>query len=349
MLLAWFSATLIEKPFGNSGLWPSARPRTVFASLAIVSLVFAGSLNLGIEHSKQVIATDAAAAAKAANEANRCFGAAARAPGEKPCENPKLTGIYPSLAAAAEDRGIDPKVCGVMVRADSKPKVCHLGAKDSKVRIAAIGESHIGHYVGGLEDLAKKNHWALDIIWKAACPFSDAARDQDALLMRTCASWVGQAQKLLIDGNYDLVITSQKSGVEWAAQSGKSKQQTAIDGLVSVWRPIIDAGTPILAIKDNPRPRIDVMSCLSVKGYQKCAADRKKSFPFDPQVAAVAKSASPLVTLVEFDDVYCDASVCPPVIGHVVVYRDDNHLTNTFTRTLAAYIEPSIVAALKQG
>ncbi|MEY4349190.1 MAG: hypothetical protein RL719_487, partial [Actinomycetota bacterium] len=87
----------------------------------------------------------------------------------------------------------------------------------------------------------------------------------------------------------------------------------------------------------------------SVKGYEKCGADRMVSFLFDPQVEAVAKSASPLVTLVQFDDVYCDASVCPPVIGHVVVYRDDNHLTNTFTRTLAPYLEPSIIAALKRG
>ena len=349
LILAWFSAELIEKPFGNAGRWPNIRARSIFASLAIVSLAFAGTLAVAIEHSKQVIAQDAAAADKAANEANRCFGAAARAPGEQPCENSKLTGIYPSLAAAAEDRGIDPKVCGVMVRADSKPKVCHLGVKSSTVRIAAIGESHIGHYVGGLEDLAKKNGWALDIIWKAACPFSNAARDQDALLMRTCASWVGQAQKLLIDGNYDLVITSQKSGVEWAAQAGKSQQQTAVDGLVSVWQPIIDAGTPILAIKDNPRPRLDVMSCLSVKGVDKCDADRNSAFPFDPQVEAVQKIASQRVNIAAFDDLYCTATTCPPVIGHVVVYRDDNHLTNTFTRTLSAFIEPYVLAAIKQG
>ncbi|MEY4349039.1 MAG: hypothetical protein RL719_336, partial [Actinomycetota bacterium] len=301
IVLAWFSATLIEKPFGNFGRWPNVRPRTVFASLAIISLVFAGSLSVGVEHSKQVIAQDAAAAAKAANEANRCFGAAARAPGQQPCENSKLKGMFPSLAAAAEDRGIDPKVCGVMVRADSKPKVCHLGVKDSSIRIAAIGESHIGHYVGGLEDLAKKNHWALDIIWKAACPFSNAARHQDAEMMTACASWVGQAQKLLIAGNYDLVITSQKSGVEWVTQGSKTQKQTAVDGLVSVWNPIVAAGIPVMALKDNPRPRIDVMSCLSVKGYEKCGADRMVSFLFDPQVEAVAKSASPLVTLVQFD------------------------------------------------
>ena len=349
LLLAWFSAELIEKPFGNSGRWPNIRPRRVFVTLAIFSLVITSSLAGAIEYSKQVIATDAAAAEKAANEVNRCFGAAARAPRELPCENSKLTGIYPSLAAAAADRGIDPKVCGVMVRADSKPKVCHLGTKNSEVRIAAIGESHIGHYVGGLEDLAKKNYWALDIIWKAACPFSNAARDQDALLMRTCASWVGQAQNLLINGNYDLVITSQKSGVEWAVQAGKSKEQTAIDGLVSVWQPIIDAGTPILAIKDNPRPRADVMSCLSVKGVDKCDSKRSVSFKFDPQVQAVQRIASPLVTLAKFDDVYCTSTSCPPVIGHVVVYRDDNHLTNTFTRTLANYIEPYVLAAVKQG
>jgi hypothetical protein len=52
------------------------------------------------------------------------------------------------------------------------------------------------------------------------------------------------------------------------------------------------------------------------------------------------------VTLINFDDVFCDAENCFPVIGNVIVFRGDNHLTNTFTKTLAPYIEPYLLNAL---
>ena len=51
--------------------------------------------------------------------------------------------------------------------------------------------------------------------------------------------------------------------------------------------------------------------------------------------------------LLNFDDIFCDELNCLPVIGHAVVYRDDNHLTDTFARTLAPYIEQEINKLLK--
>jgi hypothetical protein len=35
---------------------------------------------------------------------------------------------------------------------------------------------------------------------------------------------------------------------------------------------------------------------------------------------------------------YCDASTCPVVIGGVNVYRDNNHVTVTYAKTLAPYL-----------
>jgi hypothetical protein len=36
------------------------------------------------------------------------------------------------------------------------------------------------------------------------------------------------------------------------------------------------------------------------------------------------------------------------VIGNVVVYRDENHLTSTFARTLAGFLKPEIEAMLSK-
>jgi hypothetical protein len=34
----------------------------------------------------------------------------------------------------------------------------------------------------------------------------------------------------------------------------------------------------------------------------------------------------------------CDARWCRPVIGGALVYKDDNHLTEVFARTLGPYL-----------
>jgi hypothetical protein len=50
--------------------------------------------------------------------------------------------------------------------------------------------------------------------------------------------------------------------------------------------------------------------------------------------------------MVDVTSFYCTAAVCPPVIGHVLVYKDRTHITATFADTLAPYIERQVLAAL---
>ena len=50
--------------------------------------------------------------------------------------------------------------------------------------------------------------------------------------------------------------------------------------------------------------------------------------------------------VVDLTRYYCTATVCPAVIGGVVVHRDPTHLTNTFAKTLAPYYGAAIAAAL---
>jgi hypothetical protein len=152
-------------------------------------------------------------------------------------------------------------------------------------------------------------------------------------------------KKIISEKKYDLVITSQKNGVEWIT-SGKPQEETAIEGLEEAWSTVISQGIPVLAIKDSPMPIPKVIRCLEIKTPKECTLSRSEAFLFDPQIQAVERLNSELVSLVEFDDVYCDKSNCFSVIGNAIVYRDANHLTSTFTRTLARFLSPSIQSAL---
>ena len=67
---------------------------------------------------------------------------------------------------------------------------------------------------------------------------------------------------------------------------------------------------------------------------------------FDAQVEASRQVDSKLMTLVNLDKFFCAKGNCKPIVGNVLVYREGNHLTNTFTVTLSPFIEPYILAAL---
>lgn len=66
--------------------------------------------------------------------------------------------------------------------------------------------------------------------------------------------------------------------------------------------------------------------------------------PADPMAPAI--KGLPGVFFADYTDAYCSASSCPPVIDNTVVYRDDSHISATFSMTLKARLEASITQAL---
>jgi hypothetical protein len=47
---------------------------------------------------------------------------------------------------------------------------------------------------------------------------------------------------------------------------------------------------------------------------------------------------------VDTSDYFCDATTCPPIIGNVIVYMDDNHISGTYMATVA----PTMGAEIEQ-
>jgi peptidoglycan/LPS O-acetylase OafA/YrhL len=346
LLLAKVTTAFIERPFLAGGRVPRFKPATVFASLIIVSLILVGSAAVGIEQAKASIEAEKKKTDAQFNGVIDCFGAGARAPGKEACTNPKLKELFPPLASAAAD-SFWPEGCPTETREDVQPSFCEVGNGKSEIRIALVGDSHAKQYAAAFRDLAAQNNWSVEIFVKGGCPFSKASRiREDSVLTEACNKYVDNVEKIILKKQYDLVITSQRNGVAWIPTNNQSQEETAIAGLKATWSSLVAKGIPVLAIKDSPMPVPKVIRCLEIKTLKECSPRRSEAFLFDPQVQASKRSGSDLVRLVEFDDIYCNSSVCFPVIGNVVVYRDENHLTSTFTRTLARFLKPHIEEAL---
>lgn len=333
LLLAGLTERFIEKPISRT----QPTKAKVFALAATTSVFIASLSGLAIQLGNERIAAEINFGKAGAVASHECFGAAARLAKESSCENSTLDGIYPALSVAASDTPVLPEKCFSATREQTDATFCELGSSDNQIRVAAVGDSHLAQFAGALNVLALRNNWKLDMYAKGGCPFSYAVREHDALLTKNCPIWVGKVAEKLQEEPYDIIITSQRAGVEWVG--GDSQ---AVSGLSRLWSDLVSSGNRIIAIKDSPNPGQNNVSCLLTGGD--CEFERSRALKFDPQLQAAV--SNPLVKLINFDDVYCEPTKCLPVIGNAVVYRDDNHLTDTFARTLAPVIEAEIFSAL---
>jgi hypothetical protein len=55
------------------------------------------------------------------------------------------------------------------------------------------------------------------------------------------------------------------------------------------------------------------------------------------------------VQFIDMTPYFCDGRKCPPVIGNVIVYRDDSHITAAYSRTLAPMLARKLQSALPIG
>jgi len=346
IVAAYLSVRFVERPLMSSGIKPNLRPRTVFATVLVASLVIGGGSFYEMQQSASPIAANVNEANKLASELPKCFGALAMQPSAANCSNPKLHGLYPSLDAAESDSFFIKTKCKKLWGTEWQPVRCPIGDANGKIRIAMVGDSHIAHYTGAFARLAKLHHWAVDVFAKGACPFTNATHLAGDELADTCQKFIPAAQAEILAGRYDLVVTSRASIDEASTPLSAGDKAAAQAGLISIWSAFTNAHTPVLVIKDNPRPRSNALRCLALKPADKCSIAAARAYKFDPQIGAVSQMANPLVTLMDLDRYFCSDSSCSPVIGHVVVYRDSNHLTNTFVETLVPFIDPIVLAAL---
>jgi hypothetical protein len=116
------------------------------------------------------------------------------------------------------------------------------------------------------------------------------------------------------------------------------------DGLKRSWTPLADAGIPVVAMAGTPRMTASVPDCLAENSVTPEVCGRKASEALG-QDAAIRLAAAEMMnsaTLVDMTAGLCTPSYCPAVAGNVVVYRDENHLTVEYARTLGGLLSQKL-------
>jgi hypothetical protein len=206
-------------------------------------------------------------------------------------------------------------------------------------KIMVVGDSHAQQIVGTLVPLAAAHHWQLTAVVRGACPFSTAS-DTDPE-NGSCEPFHQATMDMIAAERPDAVVTIGSYEVR------EGLTEATPPGFVAAWRQVTELGIPLVAVRDNPRFAYSVPDCVAENGRDapECGVDRAAVYRPDPPWAHLPDVPEG-VRFVDIADSVCDQQRCPAVIGNVLVYLDDNHLSNAYATTMAGRLEQPFLAAI---
>jgi len=249
-----------------------------------------------------------------------------------------FTTLVPDPSAALSDR-VD---CQTSPIGDSRVSKCPFLSEAPRADVALVGDSHAAQWLPALEPLAEDRDWNLTAYIHDACPFARGAIVRDGKAYEDCIQWNRALTATLLNARgLDVIITS--NFTDSAAVAGGPEAMSA--AFRAAWKPFLDRGVTVVVIRDNPFPKtVNVAECAAVhqKELKKCSFPRGPATSNQGVAQMLAARGLPGAISLDLTDAICPTDPCAAAIGQVLVYRDTNHLTGTYVRSL----EPRIRAAL---
>ena len=228
------------------------------------------------------------------------------------------------------------------------PPTCVYGAKDATFTVALVGDSHAAQWFPALARLAEHEGWRIVTFVKVSCPFIDLPVRNLALKReyRECAAFNEGSIARLKALRPDLTLVSMS---RLATHPLHAADDTVAAQGAAIGRMITRLPGRTAIIVDTPYGKRDIPGCLSSHkdDVDACAIARKTAFSGDlGDVESVAAAASG-ATIIDLTSRICVGDgACPVVVNGVILYRDDEHLTATFARSLAPALGTAIAGLL---
>ncbi|MDL4838901.1 acyltransferase family protein [Aquibacillus rhizosphaerae] len=213
--------------------------------------------------------------------------------------------------------------------------LCSYGETDDPEHtIALVGGSHSGHWFPALMEMSEELELQIDVYNKDGCRFT--ANDFDGAMSDSCMEWNEKVIEPLKENPPDLLFTT----------ANVNKDSKIPEGYLEMWREF-EGITEIFAIRDNPRMKEKIPLCLETKSEEECSVPRDEAISDTPPWENTDNIPSN-VTFADLSDYLCDDNSCYPVIGNVVVYRDQHHLNTLYSKTMAPALKEHIAKALEK-
>jgi peptidoglycan/LPS O-acetylase OafA/YrhL len=241
------------------------------------------------------------------------------------------------LKARADLPTIYAKGCDDYYHSD-KVRLCTFGPEDAAHTAVLMGDSIAAQWFPALARIFDRPNWRLIVLTKSSCPMVDVTFFYARIRREytECSTWRSHALEQVASIKPDMVVLGTVASDEFS-------QEQWVDGSARVLNVISAASGHIYVMRGTPRLPFDGPDCLS--GHKEQSV-RSGSLPVcdapafekrEQQVYRWLQLASAQfsnVRTIDMNDLVCPQGHCRAELNGKVVFRDSQHLTASFARSL---------------
>ena len=223
---------------------------------------------------------------------------------------------------------------------------CVYGDPQGTTTMVLFGDSHATQWFPALDSIAEARHWRLVVLAKTTCPpnvisiFSPVLNRQ----YTECDQFREAAFERIAQEKPAIVVV----GVARHYSEDYHFQvfgQPWLDGLGQTVRRIRATGAAVMVMSPTPKSDLtDVPDCLSehLNDVASCTTTNEASVDaagFAAEQSTVRAAGGAYINVTPW---VCTTATCAVVVGNLLVYRDDNHLTTKFVTWLAPVVAAEV-------
>jgi peptidoglycan/LPS O-acetylase OafA/YrhL len=352
LVLAWLTKRYVEDPVRSGPAWQARRWASFglatagAAALVLATTVVWADYDRANEHVADRVIADV-------KDGRPCFGAAAMVDagcGDRFAHPPQsVVDFAPADVSPALPR------CQPSATSAPRPTWCRFGDVSSpRSTIALVGNSYAVQLVPLFRAWTRGRHVRILLAARTDCLGLNTVPVPGQSPTDPCLAWSAHVQaRLLAIRNLSLVVfTGHESSDQYltgqtaptVAALAEARRNT-----VGRLRLLSGAGIPTLVVKHAPGTRpLSAPECVarSQESYDPCAKPRRPVTRMD-LLSSLASRRPGLTEFLSLDRYFCTARECHAVIGGLVAYSDDHHISASYARTLAPFVAPRLHEAMR--
>jgi hypothetical protein len=218
---------------------------------------------------------------------------------------------------------------------------CVYGDKTAKKTVVLYGDSHAGMWESALDVAGQRNHWKVVLLAKPACavPALHFWLETTQRPNTECDTWHTWATGRIDALKPDLVVlTSLFTGPRDFGKKDISEAKWA-KGLTTTIDKVKKSGAKVAFLGDMPYLEQAAPDCLAAHtgNVQACATKASTAVNTEHGAEDKRTAEDAGAKYVDVTKWFC-TDICEPIIGTMVVYQNQYHITGVYSRYLSGVV-----------
>jgi peptidoglycan/LPS O-acetylase OafA/YrhL len=258
---------------------------------------------------------------------------------------------YPDSRCVAHDGDTKSQICQIVGSNLLASTTSATAPQTPGKTLVLFGDSHAQMWMPTITTMAQQDGWIVIPLGKSRCNanrlFTRAGPANEKAIRAECRAWYAWALTQIKALHPDAVLIS----MGYSGASG-SYATNAVNGITALVATAKKSTTHVLVMADTPylSQLPEPVDCLLARG----ATMKTCTGAWSEQQLSITHAIAALAPLQHFSLIdttgwLCFEHLCPPVVGHTIVYRDWGHVTKTYAQELTPTFRATFRRALARG